>query len=89
MTGRSRRRAIRVYRLLQSWPLWYVGAALVGVFIWLAGAGMNQQSWIHFGVGLMVPGFALLGWLILVLSIAAVIRLCELAYALLKRLIRP
>ncbi len=73
MTVSARRRMIRTYRLLQTWPLLYAGAGIVGLFICALGWITGRQSWLRFGMWFTVPLFLLLGWLVMVLSISAVV----------------
>jgi hypothetical protein len=64
---------IRTYRLLQTWPLWYVGAAIVGLIVCASGLMTGRPSWTRFGAWFRVPLILFLGWLVLVLTISAVV----------------
>jgi hypothetical protein len=76
---------VRTYRLLQSWPLLYLGAAIVGVIICASGLMTGRQTWIRFGLWFTVPLFLLLGWLVMVLTISAIVNMGILFWRLIKR----
>ncbi len=65
----------RIYRLLQSWPLLYFFAAIVGFIICVLGWTTGRFAWVRFGVWLMVPFLLLLGSLVTVLTISAILNL--------------
>jgi hypothetical protein len=85
MTSPARRRMVRRYRLMQSWPLLYLGAAIVGFIICALGLITARQTWIRFGLWFTVPFFLLLGWLVMVLAISAVVNTGILVWRLVKR----
>jgi hypothetical protein len=76
---------VRTYPLLHSWPLLYLGAAIVGLIICASELLTGRQSWIRFGLWFTVPLFLLLGWLVLVLTISAVVNMGILMWRLMKR----
>jgi hypothetical protein len=85
MTVSAMRRLVRTYRLLQAWPLLYLGVAIVGIVVSASGWIMGTQSWVRFGMWFTVPLFLFLGWLVLVLTISAVVNMCIRLWRLTKR----
>jgi hypothetical protein len=75
----------RMYRLLQTWPMLYAGAGIVGLVICVVGWITGRQRWIRFGMWFTVPLFLLLGWLVMVLTISAVVNNCIRLWQLMKR----
>ncbi len=85
MTMQRRRRRARIYRLLQSWPWFYLLAAIVGFIICVLGWSTGRFTWIRFGIWLIVPLLLLLGSLVTVLTISAILNLGILSWRVMKR----
>ena len=73
MTNPARRRMVRRLRVLQSWPLVYLAAGIVGLMICASGWITGRQTWTRFGMWLTAPMLLLLGWLVMVLTISAIV----------------
>ena len=71
----ARRRAVRIARVLQSWPLWRLGAIPVGLAVRLAGYATGRLGWFRLGEWITMPSVGLLGSLILVLTLSGVLNL--------------
>ena len=73
MNSPAKRRTVRLLRLLQAWPLWYVGTAVLGLLGCLAGWMAGRTEWLRYGLWLGVPLVLLTGNILFVLAIAAVL----------------
>ena len=73
MATTARRKMVRTLRVLQSWPLVYLGAGIVGLIICASGSITGRRTWIQFGMWLTAPLLLLLGWLVMVLTISAMV----------------
>ena len=78
---------IRTLRLLQSWPLLHLGAAIVGLIICTMGWVTGRQTWIRFGMWFTVPFFGLIVWLVTILMISATLNMGILSWRWMKRVI--
>ena len=76
---------VRTYRLLHSWPLLYLSAAILGFIICALGWISGRQTWIRFGIWFTVPLFLLLGSVVTVLTISAIVNVGILLWRLMKR----
>jgi hypothetical protein len=85
MTIPARRRIVYAYRLMQSWPLLYLGAAIVGFIICASGWITGKHTGIRFDMWFTVPLSLFLGWLVLVLTISAIVNMGVLLWMLIKR----
>lgn len=85
MVSPAKRRAVRVCRFLQTYPLWYAGAAAVGLLLGAAGWIAGAPSWLRWGVWLVVPFVLFLANLAFLLAISAVANLGVLVWTLARR----
>jgi hypothetical protein len=75
MVSTAKRRTVRILRVLQTWPLWYVGAATLGFMVCLAGLMVGRKEWFRYGLWLGVPLVLLTGNIVFLLVISAVLNL--------------
>jgi hypothetical protein len=68
-------KVVRIYRLIQTWPLWYAGAAVVGLLMCLSGWISGRATWLRYGTWLTIPFVLLLANVVFVLAISAVVNL--------------
>jgi hypothetical protein len=66
---------VRLCRFYQTWPLWYVAAAIVGLMICLVGWLAGRLTWIKFGVWFWIPLLGLLANLVFLLAISGLVNL--------------
>jgi hypothetical protein len=85
MTSPARRKMVRAYRFLQTWPLWFVAAAIVGLMICLVGWIAGRPTWIKFGVWFWIPLLGLLVNLVFLLAISVLVNLGILLWGLVFR----
>ena len=75
MVSPATRRWVRFRRFSQTYPLWYAGAAILGLVVIAAGWLAGRPAWIRGGAWLTAPFFLLLCNLVFLLAISAVANL--------------
>lgn len=85
MVSQAKRKAVLLRRWWHSWPLWYVGAAIVGLMIGVVGWVAGRPDYFPYAIWSMAPLVLLIGNLVFVLTISALVNLGVLAWRVIRR----